>query len=69
MGNELKATYYILGKQYSIIGCWDKETPKNEFDFYDVYDKDGTCINEGEPFYEFPTYAELREYIEEVVNI
>ena len=68
MGNELKATYYILGKTYNIFGCWDNETPENEFDFYDVCEKDGTCINEGEPFYQFPTYDELREYIEKVVN-
>ena len=68
MGNELKATYYILGRKYNIFGCWDKETPEYEFDFYDVHDEHGTCINEGEPFWEFPSYDELREYVQEVVN-
>ena len=68
MGNELIAKYYIFGKEYRIFGCWDKETLENEFDFYDVYNKSGICVNEGEPFWEFPTYNELREYIEEVVN-
>ena len=25
-------------------------------DFYDVYDNDGLCLNEGLPFYEFPSW-------------
>ncbi len=68
MGNELQGIYYILGEKYSIYACWDKETPEYEIDFYDVFDKDGTCINEGEPFWEFPTYKELREYVTEFIN-
>lgn len=33
MGNELVVTYFIDGKKYNVFGCWDKETPENEFDF------------------------------------
>ena len=62
MGNELLATYYYNHKSYSVYGCWDKETPANEFDFYDVYE-DGECINLGEPFWEFPTRDEIIEFI------
>jgi len=65
MGNENIAIYYIFGKKYYIIGCWDNDTPKNKFDFYDVDDENGNCINEGNPFYNFPSYNELREFIEE----
>lgn len=64
MGSQLIAQYYIFKNTYFIYGCWDNETPENEFDFYDVYDKEGNCINEGEPFYEFPTYDEILDYVE-----
>jgi len=66
MGNELVAQYYIFGKTYDIYGCWDNDTPENKFDFYDVYNREtGICINIGNPFYEFPSYNELVEYIKE----
>lgn len=68
MGNELLATYYYNHKEYQIIGCWDKTTPENTFDFYDVFEYDGEhteCINEGEPFYEFPSRDEIIEFIKE----
>lgn len=68
MGNELVAIYFICGKKYSVFGCWDNETPEYTFDFYDVHDEDGICINEGEPFWEMPNRAELKEYIEEVLH-
>jgi len=65
MGNQLLATYYIQGNIFNIWACWDKETQENKFDFYDIYDKYGHCINEGNPFYDFPTWAEIKEYLEE----
>ena len=63
MGNELVATYYIFGEKYNVFGCWDNETEENTFDFFDVYDSVGTCINEGEPFWKEPTRESLKEYI------
>lgn len=68
MGNELVAIYYICSKKYYIYGCWDKETPEQEFDFYDIHGEDGFCINESEPFWSMPSRNELKEYIEEVIN-
>jgi hypothetical protein len=73
MGNELVATYYIghLGvtrRKFNVYGCWDKETPENEFDFFDVYlddDKTQECINEGEPFYDMPSREEIKEFVKE----
>jgi hypothetical protein len=68
MGNELLATYYYNHKRYNVYGCWDKETPENEFDFYDIFEDDGKsqiCINEGELFYELPTRDEVIEFIEQ----
>lgn len=64
MGNQLIAQYYVLGNVYNIYGCWDKETPEYEFDFYDVFFQ-GNCINEGNHFYTFPSWKELKEFIEE----
>lgn len=66
MGNELVATYYYNHKSYDVYGCWDKETPENEFDFYDLYrveDGTSTCINEGDPFFVLPTRDEVIEYV------
>ena len=57
-------TFFICQKEFDIIGCWDKETPENEFDFYDIYDKDGNCLNEGIPFDEFPTWLEVKEFLD-----
>ena len=31
-------------------------------DFYDVYDDSGLCVNEGEPFYEFPTWQQIYDF-------
>jgi len=63
MGNELIAIYVYGKTRYYIYGCWDKETPENIFEFYDVYDVDGNCINEGEPFYELPTREDILEFL------
>ena len=63
MGNQAVGLYWICGQEYTIYGCWDKDTKENCFDFYDVYNAEGICINEGEPFYKFPTWEELKEYL------
>ena len=65
-GAELLVSYWYGNKRINVYGCWDKETPENEFDFYDLYEDDGktqTCINEGEPFWEIPTYEEVEDFI------
>jgi len=62
MGDEIVATYYYNHKKYNIYGCWDEETPENQYDFYDIYDGE-ECINLGEPFYKLPTRDELIEFI------
>ena len=35
---------------------------------YGVYDKKGNCVNEGNPFYQFPTWQEVFDsyYMEQV---
>jgi hypothetical protein len=71
MMNELVATYFINGKEYDVLGCYDQATPNNEFDFYDVYELPyqfeneiySTCINEGDPFYEMPSRQDVKNLI------
>lgn len=63
-GSEVVAEYVIEGKTYTVYGCWDHETPDDEYEFYDV-EVDGECINLGEPFYELPSEETVREYLEE----
>lgn len=63
-GNETITQYSIDGKLYDVVGCWDSETPEGEYDFYDLYDSEGHCLNEGEPFYCKPTIEEVTEYLD-----
>lgn len=67
-GAKLVDTYNIEGKTYNVFGCWDKETPEEEYDFYDVY-CDGVCINLGEPFWESPTKEDIQEFVNEGLAI
>lgn len=66
MGNEIVKIYNINNEKYVIYGCWDNETPENKFDFYDVYDEVGTCLNEGNPFWEMPTRDIIIDFIKTV---
>jgi hypothetical protein len=65
MGNEPVAKYRIRGRWYEVVGCWDKDTPENTFDFYDLYDDAGNCLNEGNPYYQLPTRMEVRDMVEQ----
>ncbi len=49
------------GHHFELIGCFDSDTPENEFDFYDLY-VDGEHVNLGEPFYERPSRDEFVAY-------
>lgn len=69
LGNEVVKTYEIDGVVYDVYGCWDNDTPENEYDFYDIYVREtGECINLGFPFhYEdgLPTEKEIRDMLED----
>ena len=66
--NELVATYvYDPGVNYGsyrVYACYDslEDYDNRKVDFYDVYDINGICVNEGEPFYNFPSWNEIYEY-------
>jgi len=73
--NEQVATYYYdMDKSYGVFdiyACYDsrRDYDNRNVSFYDIYDKDGVCVNEGDPFYQFPTWEEIYEsYYMEHVN-
>jgi len=49
---------------YTVFACYDnmEDYDKRNVAFYDVYDNSGLCVNEGEPFYEFPTWQQIYEF-------
>ena len=40
-GAEMLTSYWYGKKRINVYGCWDKETPEDKFDFYDLYEDDG----------------------------
>lgn len=46
---------------YNIYAIYDSITDRDNrnVSWYDVYDKRGQCVNEGNPFYEMPTWQEV----------
>lgn len=65
--NELVAVYiYDLSVEYSKYSVYACYNNINDYDdrkvsFYDVY-QDNECVNEGEPFYEMPSWNDIYEY-------
>jgi hypothetical protein len=66
--NELVAKYVYDSSVdygfYRVFACYDSMTDydNRKVDFYDIYDSLGNCVNEGEPFYTFPSWQEVYEY-------
>ena len=49
---------------YNVFACYDnvEDYENRNVSFYDVYDNSGLCVNEGEPFYELPSWKEIYEF-------
>jgi hypothetical protein len=49
---------------YNVFACYNsvEDYDNRKVDFYDVYDNSGLCVNEGEPFYEFPSWQDIYNY-------
>jgi len=66
--NELVATYIydpsVEYGTYRVYACYDnlKDYAERNPDFYDVYESNGVCSNEGDPFYEMPSWKDIYEY-------
>ena len=65
--NELVATYIydntVTYGSYNVYACYDSITDydNRKVAFYDVYNS-GFCVNEGEPFYEMPSWQDIYDY-------
>jgi len=60
--NERVAIYVMDDVEFSVFACYDSlnDMDSRTVAFYDVYnDKTGVCVNEGDPFYKFPTWQEV----------
>jgi|LakMenEpi03Aug12_release.lakeMendotaPanAssembly.Ray.scaffolds.fasta_scaffold452238_2 hypothetical protein len=60
--NERVAIYVMDDAEFSVYACYDSwdDMDNRDVSFYDVYnDKTGECVNEGDPFYEFPTWKQV----------
>ena len=77
MNNEVVATYYYdhhttkSDSLFEVVACYDslEDYDKRNVSFYDVYDKAGQCVNEGDPLYSFPTWDFVRiHYRNETIN-
>ena len=69
MESEIVGTYYIGDQKYYLYGAYKDMTPENEYDFYDIYDSNGICLNEGDPFWEIPPPMEMQEYIQSIPTL
>ena len=54
---------YIFDKNvsygiYNVFACYDsvEDYDNRKVSFYDVYDNSGLCVNEGEPFFDMPSW-------------
>ncbi len=57
------AYYTIRGEIINVFGVKDPDIEGNEFDYFDLFDADENCLNEGEPLY----LANIREGKEQYV--
>lgn len=65
MNDEHIATYiydpFLDYGVYDIYAVYDsiRDRDNRNVSYYDVYDKKGQCVNEGDPFYQMPTWQEV----------
>ena len=50
--------------KYNVFAYYEslEDYDNRNVDFYDIYDESGLCVNEGDPFYELPTWKEVYEH-------
>jgi hypothetical protein len=60
--NEKVATYVMDDVLYDVYACYDSDSDMDirNVSFWDIYNqKTGQCVNEGDPWYTFPTWGEV----------
>jgi len=53
-------TLTVSGEELDVYGY--RYGAEQDYDYYDVFDANGNCINAGEPFYEKPTHSIIKEF-------
>ena len=63
-GETVAKYFYGDRKWASVYACYpDMEAYDNRRPgFWDVYDENGVCLNEGDPFYAMPTWGDVLEF-------
>lgn len=71
MGSELITTYHINSVSYYLWAYYDsiEDYDNHKPSFYDLFDEDGYCLNEGDPYYKFPSYDEVSNFIMRFVDV
>ena len=75
MREELLATYYYYdiadgdNTVFEIVAYYDsiEDYDTRTVSYYDVFDKAGNCMNEGEPLTAMPTWDFVRSYFHQGV--
>ena len=68
MQNEIVAKYFYCpvldAGEITVYACYDSELDHHNrnVSFYDIYDRYGHCLNEGAPFYRFPSWQEIFDH-------
>jgi len=60
--NERVAIYIMDDVSYEVYANYEtvRDMDDRNVDYYDIYNsRTGECVNEGDPFYEFPTWQEV----------
>lgn len=65
-GNEVLATYHYKDQNVDVVGYWYEEDESDEYAFYDLFlVNTGECINEGYYLFTFPSYQQVKKFLEE----
>lgn len=70
MNNEIVAIYYYDNfttkpdSTFEIVACYDswEDFDKRNVSHYDIYDKTGVCVNEGDPWHKIPSWEEINNH-------
>ena len=60
-GSSWVQDHTIYDETFSVYGIYNDDN--NYFDYYDVFDENGNCVNEGSPFYQLPTVEQIKEIL------
>ncbi len=67
---ETIARYLIEGQYYFVTVNWKGKTLADDpHRFYDIFDSHGTCLNEGEPWYDYGQGRPTYESVETLLSI